>query len=271
MRRFPDSACLVAAFAAGLCSIAATRSESDTIRDNLHLRYGVAGPRCRVLDKRHFIINYEDRWRIAYWSAYLLTPGLLEGTAPRRNRFRPDPEVPEGTRSTLDDYKGSIFDRGHLAPAADFTRSREAMSTTFLLSNISPQYPNTNQGIWRDLENQIRSLARGMDSTWVVTGNLFMSRDSQPADPRLWITRRGRNRVAVPTHLFDAILAKDAAGRWCAYAFLVPNQSARNPNPTVAYRVSVDRLEELTGFDFFVRLDRATQERIESEIPAWPW
>lgn len=271
MRRIYCSAVMLALCAAGLSGFASAQPAVDTIRDTLNLKYGVAGIRGRILDKDFYVINYSDHWRTAYWSAYYLTPEDLKGTAKRKDNFQPDLEVPEEARSTLADYKGRGFDRGHLAPAGDFTRSKEAMAATFLLSNMSPQYPNTNRGIWQELEGQIRDLVKNVDSAWVVTGNAFMDRDSQPASPKLWVKRGKQNRVAVPTHLFDAILTKNAKGRWCAYAFLVPNQHARNAHATFEYRLSVDRLEQITGFDFFVGLDTAVQKRIESRVPAWSW
>jgi endonuclease G len=264
-------AVLAAVCAVGLAGFAAAQPAADTIRDSLNLRYGVAGIKGRVLDKDYYVINYNDRWRIPYWSAYLLTPELLEGKATRRDNFQPDLELPESVRSELKDYKGTRFDRGHLAPAAAFTRSKAAMAATFLLSNMSPQYGSTNRGIWKDLEEQIRELARNVDSTWVVTGDAFVSRDGEPASPSRWIKRGRQNRVAVPTHLYDAILTKDATGRWSAYAFLIPNQPTRNRKSTTEHRLSVDQLEDITGFDFFAGLDTAVQNRIESRVPAWSW
>ena len=271
MRLIYCSAVMLALCAAGFVGLVHAQPAADTIRDTLNLKYGVAGISGRILDKDFYVINYSDRWRIPYWSAYHLTTEDLKGTAKRKDNFQPDLEVPDKARSTLEDYKGSSFDRGHLAPAGDFTRSKEAMAATFLLSNMSPQYPNTNQGIWQNLEGQIRDMIADVGEAWVVTGDAFMSKDSQPANPKLWMKRGRQNRVAVPTHLFDAILTKDAKGRWCAYAFLVPNQQAKNSHATSEYRLSVDRLEQITGFDFFVGLDTAVQNRIESRVPAWSW
>jgi len=243
------------------------RPPGNTTRDSLNLKYGVSGPTGRVLDKGYYVINYNDLWRIPHWSAYRLTPRDLLGTSKRQDNFRPDPEVPKKAQSTLEDYKGSGLDRGHLAPAGNFTRSNEAMAATFLLSNISPQHPSTNRGIWRQIESQIRHLVQAADTTWVVTGDAFMNEDSLPVDPKTWIKRGNQNRVAVPTHLFNAILTLDAKGHWRAYAFLVPNLPTRNPNPTSKYQLSVDNLERTTGFDFFVDLDTAVQNRIESTAP----
>ncbi len=273
MKRIRCSAVLAVLCGTALLSFASASPAADTIRDTLNpnIQYGVAGVKGRVLDKGYYVINYCDRWRIPYWSAYHLTAEDIKGTARRTNSFRPDFEVPEQARSTLEDYRGKRLDRGHLAPAGVFKRSKEAMAATFVLSNISPQHPSTNRGIWRDLERQIRKMIKDRGEAWVVAGNAFMSKDSQAADPTTWIGRGGKNRVAVPTHLFDAILTLDAKGRWQAYAFLVPNQPAKNPDPTSRYLIAVDRLEEILAFDFFVGLDTALQNRIESVVPAWPW
>jgi len=272
-RRTQCSVVLAVVCAAGLHGFLSALPATDTIRDTLNpnIQYGVAGIRGRVLDKGYYVINYCDHWRIPYWSAYHLTAEDLKGTAKRRSNFRPDLEVPEKARSTLEDYRHRTFDRGHLAPAGDFKRSKEAMAATFLLSNMSPQYPNTNRGIWRDLEAQIRDMIKEVGEAWVVTGDAFMTKDSQAANPKTWIKRGGQNRVAVPTHLFNAILTRDANGRWCAYAFLAPNQPTKNHNPTSRYQLAVDRLEQITVSDFFVGLDTAVQNSVESRVPAWRW
>lgn len=273
MKRIRYSAVMAAICVTALLNFVSASPAADTIRDTLNpsIRYGVAGIRGRILDKGYFVINYCERWRIPYWSAYHLTAQHLKGTARRASRFRPDLEVPEKARSTLDDYRGKTFDRGHLAPAGVFKRSKEAMAATFVLSNVSPQYPSTNRGIWRDLERQIRNMVRKLGEAWVVTGDAFMSKDSQAVNPTTWIGRGRQNRVAVPTHLFNAILTRNAKGRWYAYAFLIPNQPTKNPIPTSKHLITVDRLEQIVAFDFFVGLDTALQNRIESVVPPWPW
>jgi len=245
---------------------------ADTIRDSLNLRYGVAGIRGRVLDKDFYVINYSDRWRIPYWSAYLLTPELLKGTAKRRDSFRPDLDVPEEARSTLEDYRGEGFDRGHLAPAGDFTRSRDAMATTFLLSNTSPQYHATNGGVWKQLEAAVRAMVRDEGEAWIVSGDAFLHADGSPSRPAKWIPRGSKKRVAVPTHVFKALLTRDREGCWTEYAFLVPNRPVSLGSPPRAYLVAVDTLEAKTGWDFFPLLEDSLENRLESQQPAvWPW
>jgi endonuclease G len=58
--------------------------------------------------------------------------------------------------TTLEDYKGSGYDRGHLCPAADMTLNKTSMSETFYLSNMSPQMPGFKLGKWSTLEDQVR-------------------------------------------------------------------------------------------------------------------
>jgi DNA/RNA endonuclease G (NUC1) len=159
----------------------------DTLSDSSNLHWGMAGPIGTVLDKHYFVIDYNDYWKEPYWVAYHLSATDLSGTAHRQDNFRRDEELPASVRSELADYQRSGFDRGHNAPAADFVRSREPMSETFLLSNMSPQAQYLNRRIWERLESQVREeVSRGRDA-WILTGNLFLSSDSQRIEPHLKI------------------------------------------------------------------------------------
>ena len=96
-----------------------------------------------------------------------------------------------------------------MAPAGDFTRSQEAMSATFLLSNMAPQLPALNRGRWAVLERDIRALAVRFKAMWIITGSLFLDSLSRPGFARAFI---GPDRVAVPTHFYKVILTEDSAG-----------------------------------------------------------
>lgn len=91
------------------------------------------------------------------------------------------------------------------------------MSTTFLLSNMSPQTAKLNQRIWKKLEEQVRDLVIANGEAWIITGNVFLSSDSQFVSPSEFI---GPNSVAVPTHCFKAILSCDDTGEFSMFAFL---------------------------------------------------
>jgi len=240
---------------------------SEVIRDSVNLRFGMSGAMGTILDKRYFVINHNNAWKIPYWVAYCLTGLDLEGTVGRTDDFRPDPELPVGSRAELADYRNSGYDRGHNAPAADFKRSREAMSTTFLLSNMCPQTPRLNRQTWAYLESQVRKMTKEKGRAWIVTGNVFMRPDSQFVEPSDFI---GTNNVAVPTHCFKAVLFLDENGNYSMYGFIIPNLRDDIPGKPADYLLKVDRLESITGCDFFPLLDDSVENRLENTIQRWP-
>jgi endonuclease G len=188
--------------------------------------------------------------------AYVLTPEKVDGQAERPGVFRADAEFVRGY-STNQDYKLSGFDRGHLAPSADFAWSEEAIRSTYLLSNVVPQYPALNRGRWAQLERAVRNHAREADSVMVVSGVLFAS------GQRLTI---GPNRVAVPSFLFKVFLVVKN-GRKYAYGAIIPNDPVVT-EPLDTFQRSIDEIEERTGLDFFSHLDDAEEEALESCMPS---
>ncbi len=243
----------------------------DTLNENI--RYGVAGPRGRVLDKEFFVVNYRDSCRIPYWAAYVIVAESLYGRHARLARFRTDRQVPSEFRSRHDDYTGTGFDRGHLAPAELFQRSDRAYASTYVCSNICPEHKRFNEDKWRTLEAQVHALADAQGRAWVVTGTAFLDTAFRPlpaADYR-WIPD-GKRRVAVPTHVYDAVLAKDRSGRFTTYAFLLPNKPRwRRAETSASFLLPVDRLEEILGMDFFPALPDSIEASCERANPGWQW
>lgn len=220
-----------------------------------------------LLDKEFFVICYNAETKIANWVGYFLSEENLRGTISRTDDFRPDPKLGPEVRSQLADYRGSGFDRGHMAPAAAFKRSRQAMSTTFLLSNMAPQTPQLNRAIWRLLEDDVREVARTQGDVWVFTGNLFIDENGTRLEPS---SRIGSNNVAVPTHCFKAILVRTEESGWMAYGFIMPNIRERIPGPVDAYQVPVDVIESASEIDFFAFLPDALEEQLERTRQPWP-
>jgi endonuclease G len=168
-----------------------------------------------------------------------VTPADVNGPAKRRDDFREDPAVKPECRSTLADYAGTGYDRGHLVPAANNTQSAEIMSDSFFLSNMVPQVPNNNRGIWRILELQVRDAVRstGQD-LYVISGAVY--------DPgHLTIG----NAVAVPTQLFKIIINKRTG---TVTAFLMPN-TAIPPADLPQYRTTLQAVEQASGMRFPVK------------------
>lgn len=211
------------------------------------------------VDHTYFSLEYSEEHEQAKWVCYQLTSNMVNGTVERTDNFREDYKIKTGSAS-LQDYKGSGYDRGHLAPAADFTHDYIAMSESFLMSNMSPQNPSFNRGIWSQLESTVRSWAGNYGIIHIVTGPVLSS----------YVTKIGPNRVSVPEYYYKAILRiKD--DDYMSIAFLIPN--SKGVKGVQEYAVSVDQIETLTGLDLFHEIPDNFENEFESrvDINAWSW
>ena len=139
----------------------------DINLDNIEIPTITDGRSDRIITHKGFTLSYNYDWKIPNWVAYELTDIEVEGEVPRYDRFKPDPMVPKDVTATTDDYKYSGYDRGHMAPAADMKWDEQVMKESFYLSNICPQNPNLNGGVWKDLEEQVRDLASQKGNTYI--------------------------------------------------------------------------------------------------------
>jgi endonuclease G len=206
-----------------------------------------------------YAFQYSEKHEQAFWVGYELTKKETEKAFERTDEFIPDPAVSTGT-ATVADYAKSGYDRGHLAPAADMGWSQQAMAESFYFSNMSPQEPGFNRGIWKNLEEQVRTWAKAYDSIYVVTGPVLKD----------GLVQLGPNGVSIPKYYYKVILdntGDDAK----AIGFLMPNQASKEPLEKFA--VSVDQVEQETGIDFFNKLPDSRENASEKEvcIPCWTW
>lgn len=226
--------------------------------DNLTL--GQPGTADTVIDRPGYALGYNEKHEQPAWVIYKLTKDeVLNKKAKRNDRFIADPEIPTGS-ATPADYSKSGYDRGHLAPAADMAFDKNAMADSFYMSNMSPQKPAFNRGIWAKLENQVRTFAIAEEEIYVVTGPIL------PAEKTLTI---GANKVTVPEQYYKVIF--DITEPCKMIGFVLPNEGSDRPLQDFA--VTVDAVEELTGLDFFPLLSQEAQHRLESNITieAWQW
>lgn len=139
-------------------------------------KYGLPGV-AQLRSRESYVLSYDPRTRGALWVLEQLRPERLRGDGDRRAcDFREDDSVHAYHRATNADYRGSGFDRGHLAAAANHRWSQRAMDDTFYLSNVAPQVPHLNQNAWNNLEKYSRSLTRTYQNVYVCTGPLFLPR-----------------------------------------------------------------------------------------------
>lgn len=188
---------------------------------------------CRA--EQSYLTVYNPACKVAHFSAQVITRENLNGPHERRNNFKEDPAIPEHQRSTLSDYRKTGFDRGHLAPAADFTYSEAAMSDSFLMSNMIPQHHNANAGVWAEAEDRAREWAQQEGKVFVVSGPIFKHTPIQ---------RIGEG-VCVPSHTFKIIRTEDRV----LGSYVVPNTNQASKKPLLEYERSVDFIETVVGID----------------------
>lgn len=204
---------------------------------------------------QYYILSYNEDAEQANWVYFKLTKEMLVGDAKRSSNFRSDPFVSTGSASTKD-YVKTGCDRGHLCPAADMKFDDRAMYESFYMSNISPQVPEFNRGIWKQLETKVRNWAHDKDSIYVVAGPIFSDMD----------TRIGENEVRVPTSFYK-VLYEPAKER--IIAFILPNKGSSIP--LQEFVTTVDSVERVTSIDFFSQIPDNLENELESKIELSGW
>ncbi|HPT72933.1 MAG TPA: DNA/RNA non-specific endonuclease [Candidatus Cloacimonadota bacterium] len=207
-----------------------------------------------------YTLAYNERNEEADWVAYVLTAGEANTYRERSNAFKRDPYVTSGSALPLD-YSHSGYDKGHLAPAADMRWSAQAMNASFYMSNMTPQEPAFNRGIWKDLEEQVRQWALQNKQLFIVTGPVF----DTPASERETI---GADKVAVPDEFYKIILDYRQP-EFKVISFMIPNEEEHVSLDN--FVVTVNEIEKKTGLDFFPQLPDSIENVLESEKNISEW
>ena len=222
-----------------------------------------------------FGINYCVEWDIAKkaqrWTAFRWdSSNSVRHTSRADEPFAEDTQIPAEYRTYLSQYAGSGYTRGHICASADRLCSNEANVQTFLLSNMHPQYWNFNGGIWLSLENKIRTWNNNnfRDTLYVVKGGTI--------DHQSDIIERTSSGLIVPKYFFMALLCKNKSNVNEGYKaigfYLEHKREAYADEENVApYIVSIDKLEDLTGIDFFCNLPDRIEQQVEKNVTPSAW
>lgn len=214
----------------------------------------------QIIQHEGYTVSYNADYRIANWVAYVLTDKEARSDkAERQNKFVVDPLV-KGASATNEDYTRTGYDRGHLAPAGDMKWSEKAMRESFYLSNITPQKPGLNRGIWKELEEQIRLWARENGAVLIATG---------PVIPDEELNRLGKNRVGVPRQFYK-VLCMVVNNQLEGVGFLFENRDY-GTTPLRQMMVPIDSVEQVTGIDFFPALPDDEERQMEATVHTDLW
>ena len=218
------------------------------------------------------MLSYNEEHEQANWVAHIILPDIKDGAVTRTNDFRPDPKVRTGTAVEADYflkylqedssyvYDGFGYDRGHLAPSADFRWSYTALSESYYYSNMTPQRPGFNRYSWAELENALRSYVYNHPGTqlYVVSGPVL--HEDLPA------ISRSVNGVSIPESYFKIAVDLD---RQRGIGFIMPNRQISAPIETFAKPIR--EIEAELGYDFGSNLPAEIQDKIETQTEVKIW
>ncbi|XP_012672100.2 endonuclease G, mitochondrial [Clupea harengus] len=212
-----------------------------------------------IKTRESYVTSYDPRNRTAAWVIEQLNPETLTGSSDRKNcEFKDDDSVHMYHRATNADYRGTGFDRGHLAAAANHKWSQKAMDDTFYLSNVSPQDPHMNRNAWNNLEQYCRSLTKHYLNVFVCTGPLYLPR--QEPDGKLYVKYQvvGKNHVAVPTHFFKVLILEKQRGEVELRSYVMPNMPVDEKIPLERFLVPIESIERASGLLFVANIMKRT-------------
>lgn len=210
-----------------------------------------------ILKRKAYTVSYNPETLIPNWVAWKLKAEYVDGIVERSNDFREDTSVPL-PRATKEDYRKSGWSRGHMFPAGDAKWDKQAMSESFLLTNMCPQDTRLNSGDWNEIERACRVWAKKYGEIYIVCGPLFYNTEHKTI---------GKNNVVVPEAFFKVVLRLKPQPK--AIGFVCKNKSINKTKDQ--YVNSVDEVEKMTGMDFFPSLDDKVESVVEAQADISEW
>ena len=255
-------------------SLAALRLEMPQLKgdaDERYLVHRVRSARSGQDSILNYAIGYDAHWHHPRWVAFRFDNETRPEEVKRDGKFTFDPLLAPSERLTGNAYQGTGYDRGHLVASHDRVFSREANNQTFYMSNMTPQVRKFNQQYWVALERLVQDLGRNnsfADTLYIAKGGAI----NDPNDFVKVLTLEGK-KVPVPRHNFMALL-KVKNGKYSSIGFWLENKDYGHPGKKtdmVKHAVTIAKLEELTGINFFHNLPDAIEKRIESYYSFADW
>jgi endonuclease G len=216
----------------------------------VHVPYGQ--PSIRVGDtlicRTGYFLAFNPQTKTPDWVAWTLTPEHAIGCIPRTNAFTADQSLGAASPKPTD-YAGSGYDQGHLANDADQSWDLAVEKESFYMSNMSPQLPSVNRGVWKNLESAGRAwVYSSKQAHTIIAGNIGGSKTI------------GANKVVVPDALFKIII-NNVTNK--SYAFYFPHKDGL-VSDFATYQVTVNDIEKMSSLTFPV----PDAKNIKNQIPA---
>ena len=224
-----------------------------------------------LIEHEAMFLVYSEEHEQAKWVLHKISTNILDGKVSRTNDFRKDLLIKTGSSEEGDfflkrkksngryAYEGFSYDRGHLAPSADFRWSQKSLSESYFYSNISPQKASFNRGKWADLENMIRGYVfENKKDLYVYTGPILK--------PGLKKIKRSINGVSIPEKFFKIVVNYEDKK---AIAYIMPQETSHYPIEYFA--TTIEEVEKLTGIDFLANIDDEIEAILETQKDIKHW
>lgn len=255
--------------------------------------WGLEWPRINETDNNTWVVKSTNNYGVTFslewsnskianrWTCYTFHEGNNDKNTTRKDDFKVDTELPEATRSTLGDYSGSGYSRGHLCASSDRLCSEEQNKQTFFLSNMQPQWQSHNGGIWNRLEEQVQKWGGCVVANQqysIICDTLYVVKAATIADVTIngstsagVYTQKCNDRLPVPKYFYMALLAR-TGNTYKALAFWTNHTNDAQSNTSISSCViTIDELERRTGIDFFCNLPDDIENAVESAVDTSFW
>ncbi len=215
----------------------------------------------QIMFNRYYVLGYSYYFRQPKWALEIVD--AINPEVDRSDNFRSDYRIPEIFRADRVDFVRSGYDRGHLVASANKNETEIQNSETFLLSNMSPQLPRFNRGIWKKLESEVRNLDKKPDilETFVICGPLFYF--DQPVEI---IGTNDSNDVTipVPNAYFKSVLTEDKKGKLKMWSFVMENKESHEP--LASFLKPTTLVEKMAGIKLWERLTGTVIDKEKSRV-----
>jgi endonuclease G, mitochondrial len=236
----------------------------ENIQNNINIDLGLPTDADSTDDfliyRTQYVLSFNKYTHNANWVSWNLNSGWY-GDEPRQNQFTEDPLLPNNIQQATDnDYKNSGYDRGHILRSEERTRTKEDNITTFYYTNMMPQTPDLNRGVWLKFERYCEKLCKEEDKElYIIAGGIYHNGYGVIGD-----------NIAVPDSCFKIVVILDKGARLKdvntdtkIIAVVMPNIEGVRKDNWQNYTTSVRRIEWSTGYNYLSNVSKEIQDIIE--------
>ncbi len=240
------------------------KAEGELTKFGEPAAHRIVGP-FHILRNQGYVSGYDAGIQDPRWVETRFFAVNSPTSAGRPGEFSPDYRIESEYQVTTHCWTGTGYDRGHMAPnwGVSICYGRSAQIETFLLTNVIPQSPELNRGLWETLEKIISNdYAERFGQVWVICGPIFASNPATLKD----------GKIAIPERCYKIVLRMSEGGPH-VLAFEMPQAlpMGHRQSDLLQYMTSVSQVEKDTEITFFPDLAEPQRQIVEEEKPAAMW